>query len=383
MKIIKYARISEINIGDVFISNSINYMHQKFFGNEIVNEDLLFESFDLDKRITGAEGNKLFYKVKKRNKIESFIILLLKIILFEILHKRKIKNQVKKSDVVFIGGGNLISEVNGSDLFYRILRIAKIAKANNKKLVIYAVGIGPFEFSYNFRLQQLINLSDTFCVRDAKSFDYCNNSKFKLNKKVKIVLDPAFIVSDIMPKMNIEKKYIGINFMNFERIVKDSSYNKDELIENLISINANYKLPFKIINSSFGEDLSLSIEYKEKLESLGIPCIIFNIKSMDDLPLAYSDLFFFIASRMHSSIFSMSYNIPTLIFSWHPKIEYLEDHLFGKYKCKIILDSENFDSKEVIDKIDNYHKSISLESVIDTEKEKIYKDYVEIISGVL
>jgi len=382
MKIIKYSRISQINIGDVFISAAINFADEKTSNNVLENQDLLFEDFELNKRIDAASKSNKFYQVKKRSKISSFCILLIKILLFHIKDQKKIMKQIKASEVVFIGGGNIISEHNGSDLFYRVCQLAKMGSKQNKKIVVYGVGMGPFEFSYKKRLASLINLSHYFSVRDSNSFLIANSIGYELNKNIAQNIDPGFLISDMQPQIAEEKKFIGLNFMNFGRIVENSEFEVSVVIENLIELHSYYKMPFKIINTSFGEDLSISLNIKEILLAAGIPVSIYNIKNLKEVSFAYSDLKFFIASRMHSSIFAMSYNVPTLIFSWHPKVEFLMDLLFGVNRLNVLLESENFDATEIIFKISNYSKVINLENIINAKKINIYNDYEKIFQVI-
>ena len=312
----------------------------------------------------------------------SFLTLMIKQLIFNIKDKKTIENQVKLHDCIFIGGGNLLMEKNGGDLFYRVLKISEIAKKFNKKVIIYGVGLGPFQFSYKKRLIKLINMVDRFSVRDIRSKEICENTKAYFNKKIGISLDPAFVIPDMLEKFNSKTKYIGFNFMNYSNIVYNSQFNIDIVVSNICDIHKSHRLPIKIINTSFGEDLSISTLIKRKLEELNIECVIYNIQEIEDLPLAFSDLKFFIASRMHSSIFSMSFGVPTLIYSWHPKIYNLQKMLFSENFKNTLLLSENFDSKEILEKIDNYNSVINLNEVTEKNKVDIYYDYKELFRSI-
>ena len=218
-------------------------------------------------------------------------------------------------------------------------------------------------------------------MRDENNKHICNQFKENLNKEIKVVLDPAFIVSDIQIKKNIDVKYIGFNFMNYSKIVNNSNFDVDKIVTNIKIIHEYYKLPIKIINTTYGEDLSIATIIRDKAIRLNIDLINFNIKHVEDLPIAFSDLSFFFASRMHSSIFAMSYNIPTLIYPWHPKVQYLQELLFNKQHKWTLLKSENFNPGEIIEKINNYGK-LNLCEVVRRHKINIYNDYREIINSL-
>ena len=383
MKILKYSIISDINKGDVFISNAINFIDKETVQNIFTNEDILFKKFDLSERLLNSKKNSsVFYNLKRKGRVMSFLTLMIKQLIFNIKDKKTIENQVKLHDCIFIGGGNLLMEKNGGDLFYRVLKISEIAKKFNKKVIIYGVGLGPFQFSYKKRLIKLINMVDRFSVRDIRSKEICENTKAYFNKKIGISLDPAFVIPDMLEKFNSKTKYIGFNFMNYSNIVYNSQFNIDIVVSNICDIHKSHRLPIKIINTSFGEDLSISTLIKRKLEELNIECVIYNIQEIEDLPLAFSDLKFFIASRMHSSIFSMSFGVPTLIYSWHPKIYNLQKMLFSENFKNTLLLSENFDSKEILEKIDNYNSVINLNEVTEKNKVDIYYDYKELFRSI-
>lgn len=379
MKFIKYSRTSKINIGDYAISEAIKYLSQKICNKNVESFDILFEDFDVDKRVEASKEISTFYKVVRRNKFKSRFVLELKKILFLIKDKKKIQQQIDAADCVIVGGGNLFSEKNGSDMFHRAYQIIKMAKNSNKKIYVYAVGVGPFQFNYKKRLHTMIEFCNQFYVRDISSKLICDNSFKKNTEKIKITIDPAFILSDMYPESIRSDKYIGINFMNFGNIVPNSTFDIDKIISNLKNLYAFYKKPFKIINTSFGEDLSLSLLISKALNDAHIDNHIINIKSMKDIPIAFSDLDFFIASRMHSSIFAMSYNVPTIIYPWHQKIIALNEFLFEDKKEMVLLKSENFDADEILTKIKNYKDSINLAEIILDKKSLIYRDYEALV----
>ena len=129
MKILKYSIISDINKGDVFISNAINFIDKETVQNIFTNEDILFKKFDLSERLLNSKKNSsVFYNLKRKGRVMSFLTLMIKQLIFNIKDKKTIENQVKLHDCIFIGGGNLLMEKNGGDLFYRVLKISEIAK---------------------------------------------------------------------------------------------------------------------------------------------------------------------------------------------------------------------------------------------------------------
>lgn len=379
MRIIKYSRISKINLGDVIISDAINFIDNEFFKNTIDNQDILLKNFNLDKRLSESQKSKnsVDYKIRKYSFLK-YAVYLYKRLIFIFKDKRKILKQIKNNDIVVIGGGNLLAETFSNDMFFRICQIANMAEKNNKPIIVLAIGIGELKFLYKQRLKKLINKSKVFSVRDDISKTTCEEIH-GLNKKIHKIIDPAFIISDYYPAIENEKKYIGFNFMNLKRINQDNSHDLDEISGNLSKLSKYYKKPVKIINTSFGEDLAISRIIKLKLDNLNVSCEIFNVKNVNDLPKAFCDLEFFIANRMHSSIFSMSYNIKTITYPWDKKIIILNKMIFGEDKYEeLLLNSINFDANEIINKIEKYEKVINLKSIIDDVKSEIIIQHKEL-----
>lgn len=375
MKAVKFSRTSKINIGDFAISECIEFLHKNAGKGNIISYDLLYENFDVQGRISSADPNKA-YRVKRRGKLSSWLVLQLKKILFVLRHRKLYKQQLKDAEAIIIGGGNIFTEVNGSDMFVRCYTLFKMARKQNIPVFVYGVGVGPFDFAYRSRLQKFIMGSSKFVVRDDRSYNFVVQlNDPKVLGKVEVSVDPAFVISDIYKPQATEKRAIGVNFMNFAKLVPGSGFDYQLIADNLKELSKHYKAPIKIINTSFGEDLSIALNMQILLEEDGVSCSIANIDELEKLPTIFGDLKFFVASRMHSSIFAMSYKVPTLIYPWHHKVDGLCTHLFGAAKQNVLLSKANFDIAEIVEKIEKYKSVIDISTIIEDQKAAIYQDY--------
>ena len=98
--------------------------------------------------------------------------------------------EIGRANYVISGGGGLIQDVTSwkSPLYY--LSIIGIAKLLNKKVLIYANGVGPLKYKFNRFLSRLIlNKVDKITVRDEDSLKFLNKIGVK---KIQLTVDPIF-----------------------------------------------------------------------------------------------------------------------------------------------------------------------------------------------
>lgn len=378
-KIIKFSVIAPINTGDVLISKSIELLFDQELKNQFIvkSKDLTFKNFDLkhDRKFTQA-----FLKTKK-DTFTSFIYIKIKKLLFYLMNYVNVYKEIKNSDAVILGGGNILMEIDGNDIFNKCYMISKICKKLKKPFIYYAVGLGPFEFGFKKRLSFILNNSVHFGVRDLGSKSICDKI---INGKSTINYDPAFLISDYYPIKKKKHKYIGINLMNLSKFIKRSeNFSVREIAKNISKVAEHYKMSIKIVNTSFGEDIVISELLKNELEKINNnnKISICNVFGGHDLNDIFSDVKFFLACRMHSSIFSQSYNIPTLIFPWHSKVYNAQKIIYGNSFKNSLIQNPNFDYKEILEKI-KLLDEMQLNFNINIIKTKIKNQFVETIKVI-
>ena len=114
-KIIKYSVIAPINTGDVLISKSIELLFHNEFHNEfnIKSRDITFKKFDSKFNIKFNKGN---LKTRK-NIFLSYLYIIIKNFLFYLRNYLVVYNEISNSDAVILGGGNILMESDGNDIF--------------------------------------------------------------------------------------------------------------------------------------------------------------------------------------------------------------------------------------------------------------------------
>ena len=172
--------------------------------------------------------------------------------------------------------------------------------------------------------------------------------------------------------------------MNLSKFIKKSeNFSIQQIAMNLSKIAEHYKMSIKIINTSFGEDLTITELLKNEFYKLNNHHLISicNIIDEKDLNNAFCDVKFFLACRMHSSIFSQSYNIPTLVYPWHPKVYHLQKIIYDKELKTSLIENPNFDYCEIINKIELLNNQKLNHSII-VIKQKIKNQFIETIKFI-
>ena len=286
-------------------------------------------------------------------------------------HKYSLSKKISEADIVTIGGGQLIDDYASGHMLFMIDEIAKLCHKHRKRLVINFVGVSQLMKKNHKVIVRVLLTSSTFNVRDERSKDrlLAISSSFS---RVTIAPDPVLLVSDMRRSSCSTRTKIGINVMNLNRVTKQEVQNLDTLAVNLSELSRKTGLGLKIINTAYGDDLTIAHRLKLKLERLGSEVSEVNVFGINDVANAYSDVSLMISNRMHSGIISLSYSIPTLIYNWHPKITSLLEGIVGDHFSNMVLQDANADPKEVIEKF-GFLEQTDLSSVVELRKGEIKK----------
>ena len=122
---------------------------------------------------------------------------------------------ISKSDIVLIGGGEIVQDRSSLVYIPYLLIRPLIAKLLHKKLFAYAIGVGEKEeISILGKIQSriVLNMFDTITVRDDKSCRILHEYLRVTKPKIYITADPAL---NLIPKsifeMNMDKPYFVIS----------------------------------------------------------------------------------------------------------------------------------------------------------------------------
>ena len=119
-------------------------------------------------------------------------------------------NTIKNSDLLISGGGSLLQDVTSLKSLVYYTFIIAAALLFNKKVIIFAQGIGPINCKFaQFIVMNLLKFCNLVTVRDEKSLNLLTD----FGVKAKLVCDPVYSLS---VSNSIRTSKVGIQLRNFK-----------------------------------------------------------------------------------------------------------------------------------------------------------------------
>lgn len=367
MKVVKYSPVKGNNVGDIMIADTLEFAFNKF-GVSIETRDILFRpvrSFSLSK---DRESAKVKYSTFLQQNLPRLFSWLKLLVFLKNGEQAKINNVANDADILVLGGGNILMNKMGSDYGFRVGRFAEAFRRKGKKVFVMGSGCGPFEFNEKKIVSKIYNNCDSISVRDESSKAYF--SKYGFNN-VKKVYDPAFIISDISPKLEgVVKNKFGINLIEFSKVEKITK-NWISSLEFFLKTN---ELQLVFIVSALPGDLIFTEQVQTQLMNSGIKAEIRVLESNPrSIANSYSDLKYFYGSRMHSLIFAISYEVKSFGYIWDKKVTGMFQMVFGDQGESFCFDS--FFNEDFFEKMNTYSNDYPIIPIAQI-KSDVYK-YVE------
>lgn len=297
-----------------------------------------------------------------------------------------------KMDLLVWGGGNLISD--GSSQLYTPFHLIKVllAKLMGKKVIVYAIGVGPLNGSFGkFLTRVIVNHVDIITVRDEESKKILENvgitkppiyvtadpavnlepakksvvrkilkddGIIKREKQQLIAIVPRrvfhrkskFLFSSIIPikykvKFGLINKKSKIKFEKFEEaLAKAADYLVEKLNARIVFI------PMQMSAEQQQQDDKISAEIIQKMKHKKNACMINSYKySIQELKGIYGQMDLVIGVRFHAIILSASMNVPIVSLPYSQKGKRLTKRLgLEKYSIPV----EGVEYKNLVEKIE-------------------------------
>ncbi|MEW9670778.1 polysaccharide pyruvyl transferase CsaB [Ammoniphilus sp. 3BR4] len=233
-----------------------------------------------------------------------------------------ILRQLKRADLLLMGGGSLLQDATSPRSVMYYLSIVTMAKLLNKPVIFFAQGFGPITHPLSkILIKTIVNKVDVITVRDQGSAD--DMRSLGVTRPIHITADPAVTIraSDVdlslaKPKLvPNEKKSIAISirkWKNEENYKKVIAQMADELIQknwNVYFLPMQYPAdvaPSRDIIRYMNEPGAILLD-----EQMNFQQIISFIGNMD----------FVIGMRLHSIIIAAVLGVPFVGISYDPKID--------------------------------------------------------------
>ncbi|WFB63281.1 polysaccharide pyruvyl transferase family protein [Sphingobacterium sp. WM] len=254
------------------------------------------------------------------------------------LFSRKIYDTVKEfseSDAIFVKGGGFIhayGERTAPYLMWYFLFYVRLALKLNKKVVFFPNSYGPFDgLTVKKQVKTVFNKMDLVYAREHVSAE--SLSKL-LEKEIPLEMDLGFFLQkgnqetaeNILLKYNLNKndRIVGITIRpwrfpglkNPEQLYKKYIDSVCELTEYILS--KGYKVA--LCNQSLGpnsheDDRNAIREISNRITHSNLVWINENL-TCDVLKAVYSNFYFFVGTRFHSIIFSLTSIVPSIAIGY-------------------------------------------------------------------
>lgn len=245
--------------------------------------------------------------------------------------------EIQNTDVLISGGGSLLQDVTSLKSLVYYSFIIALALLFNKKVIIFAQGIGPVNNKFaQFIVKNLLKHCSYVTVRDNDSLKLLN----KWNVKSELVCDPIFSMN-LRPKT--ENGVVGIQLRDFKTmnlnllhklallVVTKFSDKKVEIYSLQEALDLDLCKRFESVLHAFNPDLKTEIVTDNIIEKV-------------------SRLEYLIAMRFHAVLVALKCGVKTCAINYDIKVEKLAN------EASIPLIS--MDAKENLEEV--YSKMINL-----------------------
>ena len=254
------------------------------------------------------------------------------------LYSDKVYNTVKEfyeTDTVFVKGGGFIhayGEKTAPYLMWYFLFYVRLAQNLNKKVVFFPNSFGPFEgLTVKSQVRSVFSKLDLTYARENVSAESLG---LLLNKAIPVEMDLGFFLEkgsqkeadNLLAKYNLNKedKIIGITirpwrfpgFNNPEELYKNYITSVANLIEHITDKGFKVALCNQSLGPNSHEDDRNAIQ--DLLKEFSHPNLIWINENLscDVLKAVYSNFYFYVGTRFHSIIFSLTSLVPALAIGY-------------------------------------------------------------------
>lgn len=214
-------------------------------------------------------------------------------------------------DVLISGGGSLLQDVTSlkSLLYYAF--VIKLALFFNKKVIIFAQGIGPLQSDFSKKLVfDLLSKCSLVTVRDLKSQELLKNNGINSY----LVSDPVFSVD--LPQSNSEGA-VGVQLRAFKTVDELFLFS---LAQQVVEHFGDRKIEMYVFQEALDYAVCKKFEKMLKTISPGIETEIIHKVSQNDIIIRISRLEYMIAMRFHAVLVAIKTGVKTLAINYDAKV---------------------------------------------------------------
>ena len=221
----------------------------------------------------------------------------------------------------------------------------ELAEQYHTPVIFSAIGIESYDED-NPKCQRLKKTLNFNCVKQITTrdgFSYLKKYKTREDLVIDKVSDPAVFASTVFKEyIQPKQKKIGIfvlrgngfkdNKINFSK--QDAASMWLDLLQILTTHQYDYEL---LTSGHFGDEAFL--DYLIRTHNVPASKCIFNINSPEDLIHKISSYDAIVSCRLHPSIISFSFDVPSVGLIWNSKVSYFYEDIGYKQRLVDVLSS--------------------------------------------
>lgn len=282
---------------------------------------------------------------------------------------------IENADLVISCGGGYMQSFNYKNYLSNfILHYSQLYAAwkLNKKYIIFAQTIGPFNKAIIPKVRKIIENATLVTTREKFSYDYVNTNFSNANNI--LTADTAFLLEN----KETNKLKINKNDINVGLTIRDwhfpNSLNPEELKSNYFSsiklfieqITEKNDVKVFIMPQCIGpdsdNDLIISTKLYNSLKKQKNVTLVSDDLEPGELKMLYSKMNYFVGMRMHSNIFALANKVPCLAISYDKKTNGIME-LVGLNRY--IIDVSSINSDLLIKKFTDLQQDTKVKSILD------------------
>ena len=303
------------------------YFGFKNFGDEAILDVLVKKLQSLDQEITVFSSNPEYTKslFDNINSIYTFDI-------------SSVIKAIFSSDIVISGGGSLLQDVTSTKSLYYYLFIIFMGIIFNKKVIIFAQGIGPIKNPISKYITLLMLKQCKYVsVRDKISYNLLNKEGIKAD----LLCDPIFSID--IPQVN-KNKTVAIQLRNSKGINADFI---NRLAHQVTKDFSDYKIEIYSFQDEIDYDICKEFEKNIQMLNPDIETIVYSGLTNNQIIAKISQAQYLIAMRFHAIIIGILTQTKVLAINYDIKV----DKIAKEFNLPMV--NFNDDIKPQIDSLKN------------------------------
>ena len=272
----------------------------------------------------------------------------------------KVMSALKNCKLLISGGGSLIQDATSTKSLLYYISVIRYALSKNKKVFVYANGIGPVNKEQNQKLvSEVLNKTDYITLRDEMSVDVLEALKVNI-PTVEVTADPSVTIEpcnlerviEILEKEKIvPNEYFVVSVREWESA--DIQWQVSRICD---FVSSKYNLTPVFIPMQNPDDIEISKNCISKMQKEGF--MLKNEYDYKDMMGICANSKFVISMRLHALMYGANNAVPVIGLGYDPKVEAYLKYMHHPYMADI--NQLSYDSiVKMVDEIMESYEDIS------------------------